>query len=107
MSRTLLAQLGQAAQVQTASPFTEAVMLMGVGMLVVFTALVLLLLAIVLINRFGGEAPTDQAASSDTSATRTDELNPQTLAVLAAAATVALQRPARILSARRVDSNDR
>ncbi|MFW6059623.1 MAG: OadG family transporter subunit [Phycisphaeraceae bacterium] len=92
------------AQSEAAPDLSGALLLMVVGMLVVFAALVLLLLAIVLINWLGGaEAQPAEADTSLAPARRAGELDPQMLAVLTAAATVALQRPARVTGARRLE----
>lgn len=73
----------------------DGLMLMAVGMLVVFAALVLLLIAIVVINRVGERVAAPKAPAPG-------GLSPQTVAVLTAAATAALKRPVRVTEARRL-----
>lgn len=80
----------------------RALSLMVVGMAVVFAALVVLLLVISLINRLMPVRPTSPgpgAAAARTPAPA-GQVDPQLIAVLAAAASTALHRPVRVEAVR-------
>jgi len=113
---TSMAQLALAQAGVSGVEVAEALMLMGVGMLVVFAALLLLLAAIWTLDRVAGEqrpakpaaaeAPLRTAAAS----TQTGQLasdDPRLVAVLAAAATAHLQRQVRVTHVRRIEHPQR
>lgn len=103
MTLLVLAQ----ASPENASLIAEALTLMVVGMGVVFVSLAILMGVISYINRLGqAETPAQPETLPRAVGGSMGELDPQLVAVLAAAATVALNRPVQVTGVRRTDASN-